>query len=211
MDSFNELPSGKSSWVTLITNPTRFFEDRKDSLHWAWLAVILSVLTGAFAYLEVPYLLRTPSTLALVAHLSAAKLAVFDAENRLTNPIGAFLSVWISVFLLGLLIWLIAKLAGGKVRYLQVVAVVTYASVITLIGLFLSTVITLLTGYYMQSLLSIGQLFPSTSKAATMLDGIGVFPLWGLYVEICGISVLGNMTKMKAALPVVLAWFLLLL
>lgn len=204
------LSSGPSPWITLFTAPTRFFEARKGKLGWLLVTIIVAVITAMVSTLDLPYVERSPGYIAVLKKLTSAQITQANSIARVYTPISSFIGVFVALFLLGFLLWIVIKLVGGKLRYMQVIRILANANVIALIGTVLALLATMVTGTLMPSFLSVGMFIHTPGPLQTIGNAIGVFPLWMLYVEICGISVVGEMTKQKAAIPVIITWVLMM-
>ncbi|MCY0902431.1 MAG: YIP1 family protein [Firmicutes bacterium] len=207
------VASGKTPWITILSNPTQFFATRRERLGWVWIMVAYSVTAALAVLAELPEALKSPQYVKEMAAATAKNPAmggIIKTSAEVGGPVGALLSVWITLFVGAFVLWILTKLFGVAVRYMQVVRVIANASIIAIIDLVVGVIVSLATGTLTKSFLTLGMI-SSTGHLGGLLAGIGVFSLWAVYIEIVGVAELGQVSKGRASGPVVLMFVLVLL
>lgn len=127
-------------------------------------------------------------------------------EGMMRSPVGETWGVGIAVIVVvviqlviaGLVLVAVNFIVGGRISFKQAWSLTWWTSVVSVLGMIVSTILTLATGKFPVHL-GLGVLAPpeqATSRAGAfiggMLDALSVFPLWWLALMIIGASVISG-------------------
>lgn len=199
------------AWYTLFTAPDAYFAKRRYALGWLRVAISLGVVEALLSMAQLPYALKSAQYLALFAHKTAAQAAAIRSSAMAVAPVEGFFSVWMSILMMTVVLWLVARAFSTGLHFRQVLSIVTHASVIALIGALLSTAASVLSGHLITDFLSLGMFASPGSRAQAILGSVGVINVWMLWVETAGVAALAGISKRKAAAPVLVSWLLMIL
>ncbi len=133
-----------------------------------------------------------------------------------TAKIGAFIFLPIVIFLAGLFFWLVGKLFGAKAAFSQILMVTAYSYVPKIVEAVITSIQALLmdtstlTGRYQLSL-GVGRFLDPETASPVLLAFAGridVFTIWVTVLMAIGLSVVGKISRQKAALAAVVMYFL---
>ena len=106
-----------------------------------------------------------------------------------------------------LVIWLVTKIFKGQASYKQILSVLGYSSVISVLGTIVTVAVIYITGTYTDvTYTSLASLLPEIK--GSFIYGVAkvveVFYIWQLVVNAIGIAIVSKMDKKKAYLIMVL-------
>ena len=198
----------KSPWFTLFSSPTQYFSTRKPKLGFIWMTVILSIVSALMEAAVYSYILRSPQYLQMFAKMTAQQEAVVKTIMPISTIVGGLIAPWLSVVVLGFLYWLLAKLFGYSVTYRNAAALGAHVALFQMIGLAVSVIVTVATGSYVASLLSLASVIPSSGIMTNILSRISVFDIWALFIVTIGLAVYTGGSKSKTVWIGVIVWIL---
>ncbi len=198
----------KSPLFTLFSSPTEYFSTRKPKLGFIWLAVTLSIVSALMEVIMVPYVLHSPQYLQLFSKMTSQQDAMAKAIMPISTIVGGLIAPWLSVVVLGFLYWLLAKLFGYSITYRNAAALGAHVALFQLIGVVVSVIVTVATGSYVISLLSLGTMVPSSGIMTNILSRISVFDIWALFIVTIGLAVYTGGSKSKTVWIGVVVWIL---
>jgi hypothetical protein len=212
-------PSRVDDYLDVFVSPSKLFERRSDG-KFGQALVVLVVLVAILFF----------ATRSAMAPIMDAEMAKGMAANPNLTPeqiegmkkfggiaFGASLIVGtpIAVLLLGLVIFLVAKLVGQGISYAQGATIATFSMFPRLVDSIVSAVQALLmdesqlTSRYSVSL-GLGRLMESSTANPVLLAIVGrldVFTVWVTILIAIGLKVMARATGAQAAIGAVIIWF----
>jgi len=212
-------PSRIDDYLDVFVSPSKLFERRSDG-KFGQALVVLVVLVAILFF----------ATKSAMAPIMDAEMAKGMAANPNLTPeqiegmkkfggiaFGASLIVGtpIAVLLLGLVIFLVAKLVGQGISYAQGATIATFSMFPRVVDSIVSAVQALLmdesqlTSRYSVSL-GLGRLMespPANSVLLALVGRLDVFTIWVTILIAIGLKVMARATAAQAAIGAVIVWF----
>jgi hypothetical protein len=214
-------PVSLSVWeraARVFVSPARAWEGLDSRVQW-WIPVLVlwlltaALLAGTFRHVIVPMQMEQLSRMVESGQIPADKLDKIET-NMMTSPVPILIGVgfqavfmWAGFLALGLVAWFGAGfILGGKISYRKSLEVVSWGA---LVGL-PKTLITFAIAWSNETMkdihLGLGALLPPEETPTklhaglgVLLDAIGPFDLWYLFVVIVGCSVLSGAPRKNVA------------
>lgn len=196
-----------------IFSPERLMNDLEQKPR-VLLGIILNVLTPAILmYGTFPMFkeyLRT--TMEMTAANTAQQMTpeLLDQVvniSAISTPIMGGIMAGGMFLIQALVIWLVTKIFKGQASYKQILSVMGYSSVISVLGTIVTVAVIYITGTYTDvTYTSLASLLPEIK--GSFIYGVAkvveVFYIWQLVVNAIGIAIVSKMDKKKAYLIMVL-------
>jgi hypothetical protein len=163
---------------------------------------------------EWPYILKSAQVAHALSRTSAANpetAVIVKSVMETAGIVGALVGPWGAVFLGGLILWGISKLFGISMKYMNAVGIVASTFVAAIAGVLIGLILTVATGTLSANFFSLGFLTHSVGPVAKILSGISLFSIWGIYIQVAGVSAVGGVSKGKAFGPAVITWLISIL
>ncbi len=140
----------------------------------------------------------TPELLDQVVNISA-----------ISTPVMGGITAGVMLLLQALAIWLVTKIFKGQASYKQVLSVLGYSSVISILGTIVTIAVTYITGTYAEvTYTSLASLLPEMK--GNFIFGVAkvveVFYIWQLVIGAIGIAIVSKIDKKKAYLIMALVF-----
>ena len=210
----------------VLFSPAEVFEKVKKSpqvfLPIIFLTLVVTGTTGYYAYqMNAPVIMEKQLEMSGKAdQLSdAQKDKIVEMQSKYvkyTTPIGAVLGTPIMLLLVGLYLFIAAKLMGSDAGYGQNLAVAVYGSAPAIIAMVVAFAI-MLTGdastTVFQNLIpsNVGYFFPMEEvgkKLYVLLKSIDFFSIWKFIIMIIGFSTITGAKTWKSAAVILVPWAL---
>ncbi|ATH91250.1 hypothetical protein ACH95_08930 [Bacillus glycinifermentans] len=189
----------KPSLIGLITSPAKQFERMRERPA-IWLPMIIVAVLSALA-----------------AYLVISKSAIFGQEDLNTVRSTAIIvrNIFQSVifFVLGaLVLWLLAKIGGGKTNFITMLSLIVFVNFIPAIRDIIINVIYYLTGSdIVFSVTALDGLIPAEEPLGTVLNACDIFTIWSFALTAIGLQKAGGSSKRAAWIGVAVLFILKLL
>lgn len=210
----------------VLFSPAEVFEEAKKAPKLILPIIFLTfVVTGTMGYYA--YQMNAPVIMEKQLEMSGRadqfsdemKDKIIETQSKImkyTMPIGAFVGTPIMLLLIGLYLFIAAKLMGSDAGYGQNLAVTVYASAPAIIAMLVAVAI-MLTGNasttMFQNLIpsNIGYFFQIEDvgkKLHTLLTAIDFFSIWKFILMIIGFSIITGAKTWKSAAVILVPWVL---
>lgn len=216
-------PSRLDDYLDVFVSPTALFTRRSDGKFGQ--ALLVLVILSAILFFAT----RTAMAPIMDAEFTKGMAGAMKANPNMTPeqmeqakkmgatfaPIAILVIITIAPFLLGAVIFVVTKLVGGTLRYVQGVTIATFAMFPRLADSIVGAVQALLmdesklTSRYSISL-GLGRFIdPATTNAyiLALAGRVDVFTLWVTALIAIGIKVIGKTTTGQAVAAAVTVWF----
>lgn len=217
-------PSRIDDYLDVFIAPSKLFERRRDGKFGQ--ALVLLVILVAILFFA------TKSAMAPIMDAEMAKgmAGAMKANPNMTPeqmegakkigamfaPIAVIVIVLIAPFILGLAIFLVTKLVGGRLRYVQTVTIATFAMFPRLVESVVGAVQALLMDESsltsrLSVSLGLGRLLDPATTNAFMLALAGrvdVFTIWVTILIAIGVKVMAGITNGQAVVGAAMVWLL---
>jgi hypothetical protein len=193
----------KPSIVGMIVSPGLQFERMKNN-NTIWGAFwLVSILTGivyvidSYAYAQSSEGIKKNVMLDLNVSVSEQLVTGFFT-GVITAIIGFFISAAVYKALM--------MFMGNDTSYRKILTISIYGSVITILGLFINSILSIIIGGTGQeSYTGLGPLFLSTSNVVhTIMNSFEIFTIWGLMVYGLGLYITAGLSKKQAVIAVLI-------
>ncbi|TKJ43978.1 hypothetical protein CEE36_02340 [candidate division TA06 bacterium B3_TA06] len=207
--------------LSVFVAPNELFTDLGERPRWLVPFIIL-ILAAAVASLLPRLLLPTEVWLDAMrqqlpggVEMSQEQMAVVTTTMR--SPVSVALNALVGILISGggailatLFFWALFSILGGKISFTRSFAVVSYSSLIKVLGMVLIVTLTLILQRLdiQTSFALLPALKPNTYlyRLAAQVD---FFTVWRLIIMGLGFSVVANVPKVKSYLSVIIPWILL--
>lgn len=214
-----EKPAGKAEdFIDVYVSPAELFRRRVDGKFGHALIVLIVVWAVLFfltkSAMAPIYEAEFARGMAANPNLTPEQIEAGKKMAGVFGAISVVIGIPISALLLGLSVWLIGRIVGAKLNYLQGVTIATFAFFPRLIELLTNSVQALLldegklTSRFVVSL-GIGRLLdPLALGAAAMafLGRIDIFTIWVTILVAVGLKQMGRITTGQAVLGSAMVW-----
>jgi hypothetical protein len=213
---------GSRLW-TIFGSPAKAIEGIRRRPLWVAAGLIVAVVVGLFAattkQIAGPERMDLMKDSRIMQMMPADKFQeAYDKElnptvaGRISTGIGAAASIWIGLFIGGLIYLLFGKLAGGTGTLKQVMGVVFWSALISVaLGSLVKLPLVFAKKSVMDVNIGLGALGGDNplSWGHQLLSIFDVFVLWALVVMILGFQKIHGFTRGKAATVTILPWLLM--
>lgn len=196
---------------SFFINPTRYFASYKEKPKFLLTLLLITLVTVIYTIITF--------TVSKDSMLEAAKKAMEQQLNGQPVPdqvmnlynspffmvmgtIGAVVGAIATIFISGLVYYVVVKIFKGKVKIIEIISVYTHASIATAIGVVVKIVYTLITKKAVN--------LEVTTLSSVLLNNIDVFVIWQLVLMVFGISAVANISKKKSMVVVLIVFALTL-
>lgn len=174
---------------------------------WLMMQNLSSVMDAEFARQSVEMMRRNP-------RITEDQLASMRKMGGIIAPIGAAFAAFVSVFLLGLGIWVIGKFFDAKANLAQAMVIATFASFPKIVDLILASVLGMTMGT--DNITSMYAATPSAARFAgeqapsvlAVMSRISIGTIWATVLIGIGLHVIGRIEKGKAFTAAAILWVL---
>lgn len=194
--------------IYIVTSPEKLMLDLEQKPR-VLLGILLTILTpmltmfAAFPMFK-EYLRGTfESTGAyeqLLAQMSAEQIESVLVGSAISTPVFAGIGAGIVLLVEALVIWLVLKIFKGQARFKQILSVIGYTSVISVLAAIVSIIASNVTGVYTDvTYTSLSSLLPEMKGtfAFGFARTIDVFGIWAFVVSTIGIATVSKIDKKK--------------
>ncbi|MCP8967719.1 Yip1 family protein [Ectobacillus ponti] len=162
------------------------------------MAILLSVMLGAFMYLIVND--------ALIAQIKSAvpdqtiDKATFQTIMGVTGAVIGLIASPIIFLIGGAILKICTTLAGSDATYKQMLSLTIYSSTVVIVYYAVNNILFAVVGYRegMTSFTSLGSLFPSGSMLAGLGSVFDIFYLWSFYLLFAGLQTVAGLKRKGA-------------
>lgn len=208
--------------IDIFHSPSAVFERRRaDPRFWAAF-FILALLFALIGYvmlknlssvMDAQFAKQSAAALKQNPQITEDQLATMRRVGEKLAPIGFAVVAIISIFVLGIGVWLVGKLFDSAADLKQSMVIATFASYPKLIDLLLTTVVGMTMGTG-----NIDNMFAAGPSAARFagpgasmavlgaLSRISIGTIWATIVVAIGLRVMGGMPKQKAYVAAFVLW-----
>lgn len=211
-------------FIDIFYAPRQVFERRRDG-RFGLALVVLAVLTGILFW--VAYQNLTPiwdaqwerqaaDIMAQRPQITRAQLERGHAMAGIVAPIGAVLMAVVGPLILGIVLWVIARLFEAQLSLRQGITIAVYSQFPRLLTWVVAIILGLvlaperLTSMY-SVMLSPAMFLPFESTPKLLLAFVGrleVFIIWATVLIAIGVSVIGRIPKARAFAVAAIVWLL---
>jgi len=181
------------------------------------LGVLFIVNSGALQpVLDGEYQRGAASALRKNPQLTAEQMQSGRAMMEKVTKVITFIVIPITLFLLGLTIWVVAKFFDAKISYTQATLIASFAYVPRVLETVINGVQGLLldpasmNGRYRISL-GVGRFFDPDVASPMLLAIVGridLFTIWVTVLLVIGLAVIGKISRRQAAIAGVIVWII---
>ncbi len=213
---------GSRLW-TIFGAPSKAIEGIRSRPMWVLAGIIVAIVVGLFAattkQISGPERMDLMKDSKIMRMMPAEKFQeAYDKElnptvgGRISTGVGAAASIWIGLFVGGLIYLLFGKLAGGRGTLKQVMGVVFWTA---LIGVALGSLVKWPLVFAKKSVMDVniglgaiagGDPLSWGHQLLAMFD---LFVIWALVIMVLGFEKIHGFTRGKAAVVTVLPWLLM--
>jgi hypothetical protein len=201
----------------IILNPSKTFEYISEKPTW-WLPllflIIISVLYVLFTFpsIIIPEKISSIMSNPSVQKLSEAQKAKYLSTSSILirSLIGAVISTPIFLLLKTAIFYFAIIVSGYEIKFKKVFSLITWASVITSLGILIKTLLTLIkhTSEIYTSLAVFGVGMDHKSSIFVLLNNFEIFTIWNILLIGFGVGAITNMKRSKSIAIVVVLWLL---
>lgn len=207
--------------LSVFVAPNELFTDLGERPRWLVPFIIL-ILAAAVASLLPRLLLPTEVWLDAMrqqlpggVEMSQEQIAV--AMTTMRSPVSVALNALGGILISGggailatLFFWALFSILGGKISFTRSFAVVSYSSLIKVLGMVLIVTLTLiLQRLDIQTSFALLPVLKPNTYLYRLAAQIDFFTVWRLIIMGLGFSVVANVPKVKSYLSVIIPWILL--
>jgi hypothetical protein len=210
--------------IDIFHSPSAVFARRRtDPKFWAAffiLALLMSVigyvmLKNLSSVMDAQFAKQSAAVLKKNPQVTEEQLATMRRMGEKFAPVGFAVVAVISVFVLGVAIWLVGKLFESTADLRQAMVIATFASYPKLIDLLLTAVVAMTMGTG-----NIDNMFAATPSAARFagsgasiavlaaLSRISIGTIWATILIAIGLRVMGGISKQKAYTAALVLWLI---
>lgn len=207
--------------LSVFVAPNELFTDLGERPRWLVPFIIL-ILAAAVASVLPRLLLPTEVWLDAMrqqlpggVEMSQEQMAVVTTTMRspvsvALNALGGILISGGGAILATLFFWALFSILGGKISFTRSFAVVSYSSLIKVLGMVLIVTLTLiLQRLDIQTSFALLPVLKPNTYLYRLAAQIDFFTVWRLIIMGLGFSVVANVPKVKSYLSVIIPWILL--
>ncbi|TET23991.1 MAG: hypothetical protein E3J71_00525 [Candidatus Stahlbacteria bacterium] len=207
--------------LSVFVAPNELFTDLDERPRWLVPFIIL-ILAAAVASVLPRLLLPTEVWLDAMrqqlpggVEMSQEQIAVVTTTMRspvsvALNALGGILISGGGAILATLFFWALFSILGGKISFTRSFAVVSYSSLINVLGMVLIVTLTLiLQRLDIQTSFALLPVLKPNTYLYRLAAQIDFFTVWRLIIMGLGFSVVANVPKVKSYLSVIIPWILL--
>jgi hypothetical protein len=208
--------------IDIFHSPSAVFARRRtDPKFWAAffiLALLMSVigyvmLKNLSSVMDAQFAKQSAAVLKKNPQVTEEQLATMRRMGEKFAPVGFAVVAVISVFVLGVAVWLVGKLFESTADLRQAMVIATFASYPKLIDLLLTAVVAMTMGTG-----NIDNMFAATPSAARFagsgasiavlaaLSRISIGTIWATILIAIGLRVMGGISKQKAYTAALVLW-----
>lgn len=207
--------------LSVFVAPNELFTDLGERPRWLVPFIIL-ILAAAVASVLPRLLLPTEvwldamrQNLPASVEMSEEQMAV--AMTTMRSPVSVALNALGGILISGggailatLFFWALFSILGGKISFTRSFAVVSYSSLIKVLGMVLIVTLTLiLQRLDIQTSFALLPVLKPNTYLYRLAAQIDFFTVWRLIIMGLGFSVVANVPKVKSYLSVIIPWILL--
>lgn len=207
--------------LSVFVAPNELFTDLGERPRWLVPFIIL-ILAAAVASVLPRLLLPTEvwldamrQNLPASVEMSEEQMAV--AMTTMRSPVSVALNALGGILISGggailatLFFWALFSILGGKISFTRSFAVVSYSSLINVLGMVLIVTLTLiLQRLDIQTSFALLPVLKPNTYLYRLAAQIDFFTVWRLIIMGLGFSVVANVPKVKSYLSVIIPWILL--
>lgn len=214
----DKLPGRAEDFLDVYGSPAQLFRRRVDGKFGHALIVLVVVWAVLFfvtrSAMAPIYEAEFARGMAANPNLTPEQIEAGKKVAGVFGAIGVIVGIPITVFLLGLVVWLVGRIVSARLNYWQGVTIATFAMFPRLVELITNSVQALLldesklTSRFAVNLGVARFLDPQTTTAALMafLGRIDLFTLWVTVLIAVGIKQMGRITTGQAVLGAAIIW-----
>jgi hypothetical protein len=198
----------KPSLFGMILSPREQFERLMENPKVWGAMIILLVVQTLLALGTFFFMMKNPELLQLQANLPADA----DLPKGATLGIGAFSVVagliggLIMYFVVAALYKIIMMFMGNDTPYSQVLGIVVYASVISLLGSLVNGILTIAMKDPLAHFTSLAPLFEKGTVLSGIASAFDIFVIWHLAVLAIGLRTTAKLSKVQTAIIIILSF-----
>lgn len=223
------FPDGEDGFfgrlTDLIVKPGRLMAHVGAAPRWWQAGLLVFILMSAFSWLTMP--ISGPEQMELMRDSKISQLmppgewekAYAEAldpppTKRILQSLGAGLSTWVMILILGFALGFFARMSGGQGSFKQALGIVHWASLIPFgLVIIVKTPLIMMTESMMQVNIGLVALLPDADPGSALSQILGTYGdfsnWWGLAVLVIGFRQVFRMTGGAAAVSVLLPWALM--
>ena len=199
----------KPSLFGMVTSPGVQFEKMKTTNKRVWgmflfVALLQGLLGGLSAYVrhESPEMLKMKK-----------ELGELTVQSSLTSEVISGIGLSFAGAMIGTLcITAIYKMFmvffGNDTPYKTLLNIVVYTNIILIIGVFISTILSLIFDSGTTQYTSLGVLFSEGTFAYGIGNAVEIFYIWSLVLIWLGLHITAGLSKVKASIPIIILFII---
>ncbi|MFE9080460.1 Yip1 family protein [Bacillus mobilis] len=199
----------KPSLFGMITSPGLQFERMKTTEKVWGMFFIVALLQGLVGGLNSYITYTSPEMIEMQKKLGGALAEQGSlVSNVISSTIWGIVGVMIATLVVAAIYKVFMMFYGNDTSYKKIVMIIVYADIIVIIGGLINGIIALILGAAPTAYTSLGPLFEKGSLAYGIANSIEVFYLWNLVLIWLGLQVTAGLSKMKAAIPIIVLFII---
>lgn len=187
----------------IFVAPAKVFENVKEVPNINGVLLIVILLTAIVTLLQYSSSMNLSKEIYEKIFLQTGiKMPVISTELTIVTAISTIFTSAISV-ILGLLVstfftWIIAKICGGKAKFMTTFNMLLHVTLLTSIIMLIPSLIKLITGSYIDVFSFAILITPDvTTFTGGLLMSITLYGIWGAILTGIGLSIINNFSKVK--------------
>ncbi len=204
----------------IIFSPSKTFEYICEKPTW-WLPLLLLIIISVlyilvtFPSIIIPEKISSIMSNPSVQNLSEAQKAKYLSSSSILirSLIGAIISTPIFLLLKTAIFYFAIIVSGYEVKFKKVFSLITWASVVTALGIVIKTFLTLIkhTSDIYTSLAVFGIGMNHKSSIFVLLNNFEIFTIWNILLIGFGVGAITKMKRSKSITIIVVLWILWIL
>ncbi|HFJ9446617.1 TPA: Yip1 family protein [Bacillus tropicus] len=199
----------KPSLFGMITSPGLQFERMKTTEKVWGMFFIVALLQGLVGGLNSYITYTSPEMIEMKKKLGGALAEQGSlVSNLISSTIWGIVGVMIATLVVAAIYKVFMMFYGNDTSYKKIVMIIVYADIVVVIGGLINGVIALILGAGPTAYTSLGPLFDQGSLAYGIGNTIELFYLWNLVLIWLGLQVTAGLSKVKAAIPIIVLFII---
>lgn len=199
----------KPSLFGMITSPGLQFERMKTTEKVWGMFFLVALLQGLVGGLNSYVMYTSPEMIEMQKKLGGefAKQGSLVSEV-ISGAIWGIVGVMIATLVIAAIYKVFMMFYGNDTSYKKIVMIIVYADIVVIIGGLINGVIALILGAGPTAYTSLGPLFDQGSLAYGIGNTIELFYLWNIILIWLGLQITAGVSKVKAAIPIIVLFII---
>jgi hypothetical protein len=196
---------------SFFVNPTKYFAYYKEKPKFFLTMSLITLVT--IIYTIITFTVSKDSIIEVAKKAMEQQLngqpvpeQVMNLYNSpffmVTGTIGAAVGVVATLFIGGLIYYLVVRIFKGKAKIIEIISVYTHANIASTIGVIVKMIYTLITKKTVN--------LDAATLSAVLFSNIDIFVIWQLVLMVFGISAVACLSKKKSTVVVIIVFALTL-